>query len=59
MAGFFKKLLNKVTNTAEVDWDELEADLIGADLGARTTMAVIDDLQNMGRKISGEDVVEV
>ena len=59
MAGFFKKLLNKVTNTAEIDWDELEADLIGADLGARTTMAVIDDLQNMGRKISGEDVVEV
>jgi fused signal recognition particle receptor len=59
MAGFFKKLLNKVTNTAEIDWDELEADLIGADLGARTTMAIIDDLQNMGRKISGEDVVDV
>jgi fused signal recognition particle receptor len=59
MAGFFKKLLNKVTNTAEIDWNELEADLIGADLGARTTMAIIDDLQNMGRKISGEDVVDV
>ncbi|MFK7909412.1 MAG: signal recognition particle-docking protein FtsY [Akkermansiaceae bacterium] len=59
MAGFFKKLLNKVTNTAEIDWDELEADLIGADLGARTTMAIIDDLQDMGRKISGEDVVDV
>lgn len=59
MAGFFKKLLNKVTNTAEIDWDELEADLIGADLGARTTMAIIDDLQAMGRKISGDDVVEV
>lgn len=59
MAGFFKKLLNKVTNTAEIDWDELEADLIGADLGARTAMAVIDDLQALGRKISGEDVVDV
>ena len=59
MAGFFKKLLNKVTNTAEIDWDELEADLIAADLGARTTMAIIDDLQAMGRKISGEDVVDV
>lgn len=59
MAGFFKKLLNKVTNKAEIDWDELEADLIGADLGARTTMAIIDDLQAMGRKISGDDVVAV
>jgi len=59
MAGFFKKLLNKVTNTAEIDWDELEADLIGADLGARTTMAIIDDLQDMGRKVSGDDVIEV
>lgn len=59
MAGFFKKLLNKVTNKAEIDWDELEADLIGADLGARTTMAIIDDLQAMGRKISAEDVIEV
>ena len=23
MAGFFKQLLNKVTNRADVDWDEL------------------------------------
>ena len=59
MAGFFKKLLNKVSNRAEIDWDELEADLIGADLGARTAMAVIDDLQAMGRKISAEDVIDV
>ena len=59
MAGFFKKLLNKVTNKAEIDWDELEADLIGADLGAKTSMAIIDDLQDMGRKISGDDVVQV
>jgi len=59
MAGFFKKLLNKVTNTAEIDWDELEADLIGADLGARTAMAIIDDLQALGRKVSGEDVIDV
>ncbi|BDS05468.1 hypothetical protein NT6N_05080 [Oceaniferula spumae] len=59
MAGFFKKLLNKVTNTAEIDWDELEADLIGADLGARTSMDIIDDLQAMGRKVSGDDVIDV
>ena len=30
MAGFFKSLFNKVTNRAEVDWDDLEADLIAA-----------------------------
>jgi len=59
MAGFFKKLLNKVTNRTEVDWDELEADLIGADLGARTTMAIVDDLKDLGRKVSGEDIVDV
>lgn len=59
MAGFFKKLLNKVTNRTEVDWDELEADLIGADLGARTTMAIVDDLKALGRKVSGEDIVDV
>ncbi|MGJ8677158.1 MAG: signal recognition particle-docking protein FtsY [Akkermansiaceae bacterium] len=59
MAGFFKKLFNKVTNRAEIDWDELEADLIGADLGARNAMTIVDELRDMGRKISGEDVIQV
>jgi fused signal recognition particle receptor len=59
MAGFFKKLINKITNKAEIDWDELEADLIAADLGPRLTMTIIDELQELGRKISGEDVVKV
>ena len=59
MAGFFKKLINKITNKAEIDWDELEADLIASDLGARLTMTIVDELQGLGRKISGDDVVEV
>jgi len=59
MAGFFKKLLNKITNKAEIDWDELEADLIASDLGARLTMEIVDDLKDLGRKISGDDVVKV
>ena len=59
MAGFFKKLINKVTNRAEIDWEELEADLIGADLGARLTMQIVDELQDLGRKVSGDDIVEV
>ncbi len=58
MAGFFKKFINKVRNRAEIDWEELEADLIGADLGARLTMTIVDEMQELGRKISGEDVVE-
>ena len=59
MAGFFKKLFNKVTKYEEVDWDELEADLIGADLGARNTMSIVDDLQSLGRKVSAEDIIDV
>lgn len=58
MAGFFKKLVNKITNKAEIDWDELEADLISSDLGARLSMTIIDELQALGRKINAEDVVE-
>lgn len=57
MAGFFKKLINKITNKAEIDWDELEADLISADLGVRLSMTIIDELHSMGRKITADDVV--
>ena len=58
MAGFFKSLYNKVTNRAEIDWDELEADLISADLGVKMTMNIIDELQDLGRQVSADDVVE-
>jgi fused signal recognition particle receptor len=58
MAGFFKSLFNKVTNRAEIDWDDLEADLISSDLGIRLTTSIIDELQGLGREISAEDVVE-
>jgi len=59
MAGFFKKLFNKVTKYEEVDWDQLEADLIGADLGARTTLEIVDELKGLGRKVSATDIIEV
>lgn len=58
MAGFFKSLLNKITNRAEIDWDDLEADLISSDIGIHLTTAIIDELRELGREISGEDVVE-
>ncbi len=58
MAGFFQSLFNKVTNRAEVDWDDLEADLVSSDLGIHLTTAIIDELRALGREVSGEDVVE-
>jgi len=59
MAGFFKSLYNKIANKAEIDWDELEADLVGADLGVRLSMEIVEDLRNLGRKVSAEDVVQI
>ena len=59
MAGFFKSLLNKITNRAEIDWDELEADLVSSDIGIRLTTSIIDELRNLGREVSADDVVEV
>ncbi len=59
MAGFFKSLFNKIANRAEIDWDEIEADLISSDLGVRTSTAIIDELRDLGRSISADDVVEV
>ncbi|MDB4500762.1 signal recognition particle-docking protein FtsY [Akkermansiaceae bacterium] len=59
MAGFFKKLINKITNTAEIDWDDLEAELITGDLGVRLSLEIVDDLKSLGREVSSDDVVQV
>jgi len=58
MAGFFKSLLHKISNRAEIDWDELEADLISSDLGVRLVGEIIDELHTLGRVISADDVVD-
>lgn len=57
--GFFKSLFHKITNRAEIEWDEIEADLIAADLGVRGAMEIIDELKDLGRKVTAEDVIEV
>lgn len=57
MAGFFQSLYNRVANRAEIDWDDLEADLVAADLGIRLTTRIIDELRGLGRQISADDVV--
>ena len=58
MAGFFNSLFNKITNRAEIDWDDLEADLIAADVGIRMTTAILDELRALGRRVTADDVVE-
>jgi len=57
MAGFFSSLYNKLSNKAEIDWDELEADLIAADLGPKLAMGIVDDLNQLGRQVTADDVV--
>ena len=59
MAGFFQSLIQKITNRAEIDWDDLEADLISSDLGFHLTSSIITELKDLGREISGSDVEEV
>lgn len=54
--GFFRNLVNRLSNRADIDWEEIEAVLISADLGLKLTSRVIDALQDLGRKISPEDV---
>jgi fused signal recognition particle receptor len=57
--GFFKSLFNKITNRAEIEWDEIEADLIAADLGVRGAMEIVEELKDLGRKVTAEDVITV
>lgn len=58
MAGLFKSLFNKISNRAEIDWDDIEADLISADLGVPMTTAILDELRNYGRVITASDVID-
>jgi len=55
----FKSLFNRVANKAEIDWDDLEASLVTADLGIRFAMKTVDDLKGLGRKVSEDDVKDV
>ncbi|MGI9241606.1 MAG: signal recognition particle-docking protein FtsY [Verrucomicrobiales bacterium] len=58
MAGFFKKILSRFSKD-QFDWDELEESLISGDLGIRLTTDIVDRLRDMGRKLKGQDIVEV
>lgn len=45
MANFFSRLIDKFLGEPEIDWDELEADLISADLGAKRILPLVEELQ--------------
>lgn len=58
MAGFFKKLLQRFTNP-EIDWDELEAQLIGGDLGVKLSTQIVDELRGKQKTLHGQDIIDV
>ena len=45
MAHFFTRLIDKFLGEPEIDWDELEADLITSDIGAKRVIPLIEELQ--------------
>ena len=45
MAHFFTRLVDKFLGEPEIDWDELEADLISSDIGAKRVLPLIEELQ--------------
>lgn len=45
MAHFFTRLIDKFLGEPVIDWDELEADLISADIGAKRVIPLIEQLQ--------------
>lgn len=57
MAGFFKKILNKFSRSPQIDWDELEAELVGADIGIKRAMTIIEDLRDT-KGVNAEGIVE-
>ena len=45
MAHFFTRLVDKFLGEPEIAWDELEADLISSDIGAKRVIPLIEELQ--------------
>ncbi|MBR5886581.1 MAG: signal recognition particle-docking protein FtsY [Akkermansia sp.] len=45
MANFFTRLVDKFLGEPEIDWDELEADLISADIGAKRVIPMVEELR--------------
>lgn len=56
--GLFNSIIDRFTSRAEIDWDELEETLIAGDLGIQLVTKIVDDLRALGRKVSGDDIVQ-
>lgn len=46
MANFFTRLVDKFLGEPEIDWDELEADLVSADIGAKRVIPMVEELRD-------------
>jgi fused signal recognition particle receptor len=57
VAGFFKRLIQRFTNP-DIDWDDLEHQLIAGDLGAKLAMEIVGDLRAKQKSLHGADIVE-
>ncbi len=57
MAGFFSKLFSKFSRSPKIDWDELEAELVTADIGIRRAMSIVDDLRDR-KGVDTENLIE-
>jgi len=56
--GLFSKISNVFVRKAKPDWDELEELLISSDIGVRLALKIIEDLKELGRQVSADDVIE-
>ena len=57
MAGFFKKLFTKFSRSSRIDWEEMEAELVAADIGIRRAMGIADQLKE-SKGLDAENLVE-
>lgn len=55
--GLFDSILKRFSNR-DINWDELEEMLIGADLGSSLALALVDELQSMGRTLRVDQVTQ-
>jgi len=55
--GLFDSILKRFKNR-EIDWDDLEELLITSDLGTALSLQIMDELQELGRTLKAEDVLQ-
>lgn len=59
MANFFNKLIDKLLGEPQIDWEQLEVDLISADIGARRVIPMLEDLQDKDEQDACEIVEHI